>query len=108
MKPTVKHINKLREQGMPWEDICEYFGAKMTEVRGMVDPAWLQRRRDYNRTYQEEVRKKTEGGDTDNLRFSRHIDEMKRRIPQDTRGLTARMFGDPLPGRSALDMRGTV
>lgn len=26
-------------------------------------------------------------------------------IPADTRGLTARMFGDPLPGRSALDRR---
>jgi hypothetical protein len=26
-------------------------------------------------------------------------------IPRDTRGLTARLFGDPLPGRSALDMR---
>lgn len=26
--------------------------------------------------------------------------------PNDTRDLTARIFGDPLPGRSALDMRG--
>jgi hypothetical protein len=26
-------------------------------------------------------------------------------IPSDTRGLTARTFGDPLPGRSALDRR---
>lgn len=25
--------------------------------------------------------------------------------PRDTRNLTARVFGDPLPGRSALDMR---
>ena len=26
-------------------------------------------------------------------------------IPSDTRNLTGRMFGDPLPGRSALDRR---
>lgn len=26
-------------------------------------------------------------------------------IPADTRSLTARIFGDPLPGRSALDRR---
>ncbi len=26
-------------------------------------------------------------------------------VPADTRNLTARIFGDPLPGRSALDQR---
>lgn len=29
-------------------------------------------------------------------------------IPKDTRGLTARLMGDPLPGRSALDRRQNV
>jgi len=28
-----------------------------------------------------------------------------REIPDDTRGLTAQILGDPLPGRSALDRR---
>lgn len=32
-------------------------------------------------------------------------DAMKQKIPDDTRDLTARFFGDPLPGRSALDRR---
>jgi hypothetical protein len=27
-------------------------------------------------------------------------------IPPDTHDLTARVFGDPLPGRRAIDMRG--
>lgn len=31
--------------------------------------------------------------------------EQLTRMPQDTRTLTARFFGDPLPGRSALDRR---
>ena len=29
---------------------------------------------------------------------------LKKEIPEDTRSVTARMFGDPLPGRSALEM----
>lgn len=29
-------------------------------------------------------------------------------IPADTRTVTARLFGDPLPGRSALDQRGAA
>ena len=29
-------------------------------------------------------------------------------IPPDTRDLTGRFFGDPLPGRSALDLRGAA
>ena len=29
-------------------------------------------------------------------------------VPKDTRSFTARVFGDPLPGRSAYDRRGAV
>ena len=32
-------------------------------------------------------------------------ERMWRDLPPDTRGLTARICGDPLPGRSALDKR---
>jgi hypothetical protein len=30
-------------------------------------------------------------------------DAAQQRVPDDTRGMTARICGDPLPGRSALD-----
>ncbi len=33
------------------------------------------------------------------------IEERLSEIPADTRDLTGRIFGDPLPGRSALDRR---
>lgn len=32
-------------------------------------------------------------------------ERMWRELPSDTRGLTARICGDPIPGRSALDRR---
>lgn len=39
----------------------------------------------------------------------KHVDidaaELKKSIPNDTRDLTARICGDPIPGRSALDRR---
>lgn len=41
--------------------------------------------------------------DVDRAIIAAHMKNM----PADTRPLTARTFGDPLPGRSALDRRGT-
>lgn len=35
----------------------------------------------------------------------RDAEKLRRLIPADTRDLTARFCGDPLPGRSALDQR---
>lgn len=39
------------------------------------------------------------------VRNQADADAAKQVIPQDTRSLTGRLFGDPLPGRSALDKR---
>lgn len=52
------------------------------------------------------LRDKSEAG----LKYASRIDRETlaarlSEIPQDTRPLTARIFGDPLPGRSALDRR---
>jgi transposase-like protein len=33
------------------------------------------------------------------------IDRLLRTVPRDTRSMSARAFGDPLPGRSALDRK---
>jgi hypothetical protein len=33
----------------------------------------------------------------------RDAERLLKLVPRDTRDLTARVFGDPLPGRSALD-----
>lgn len=35
-------------------------------------------------------------------------ERLAREIPEDTRDLTARMFGDPMPGRSALSRRASL
>jgi hypothetical protein len=37
----------------------------------------------------------------------RDAEQLLRHVPPDTRGRTARLMGDPRPGRSALDQRGS-
>lgn len=39
------------------------------------------------------------------VELKRQALELYRQVPRDTRDLTARLCGDPLPGRSALDQR---
>lgn len=44
-------------------------------------------------------------GDTTSEQVKRDAERRLREVPPDTRDLTARICGDPLPGRSALDRR---
>jgi len=36
------------------------------------------------------------------------VERLRRSVPADTRSFSARLFGDPLPGRSALDKRRSI
>lgn len=44
-------------------------------------------------------------GPVEHIETRRDAERLMALIPPDTRGVTARLFGDPLPGRSALDQR---
>lgn len=79
-----REIVRLRREGLEHRHIAAIVGcsknavlARLTEA-GLTDPA-------YGRPTNEEYRRKI------------------REIPPDTRDLCARLMGDPLPGRSALD-----
>ena len=41
-------------------------------------------------------------------RAERDWERLVKEIPEDTRSVTARLFGDPLPGRSALEIEGAA
>ena len=41
-------------------------------------------------------------------RTERDWERLVKEIPEDTRSVTARLFGDPLPGRSALEIEGAA
>lgn len=80
---------RLRSKGMSWPQIASEIGVATTTARRMVGT----------------------GGRIafPDRRYTARIDDrplaavLMRRIPEDTRSLTARIAGDPLPGRSAAD-----
>lgn len=87
--------------------VAEHFGVSDFVIRKRTDPAFAERRRQQVRAARalrgNFIREK-------GFSHSKHVMDRDVRarfdeIPQDTRTLTARCFGDPLPGRSALDMR---
>jgi hypothetical protein len=67
-------------------------------------------------TYQSKLRRKRTRGDgigiaaagldVMTVEAKRHAEELLKLVPPDTRDLTARLCGDPLPGRRAIDLRG--
>ena len=86
---SIKLARELRRlSGLPWAQIAERLGTTPNTVRRALDPEYVERMRAYERNR-----------DRSDRRPARHA------IPADTRTLTARLFGDPLPGRSALDRR---
>lgn len=87
-------------------DIAKALGlASGTPVREWLDPAYRRDRQDRenarragNHRHAKRPRSKTIE--------ARDAVQLFRAIPKDTRDLTARLCGDPLPGRRALDLRG--
>lgn len=87
-----KRAQELREQGMTLTKIALTMGAPEATVRH-----WIHARE----------REAGKEGKYKSREFYVIVEQLLREIPLDTRDLTCRLFGDPLPGRSALDMRET-
>lgn len=97
---------QMKAQGFRWATISRETGITTDRLRYRLDPRYRESRltrqleaRQRSGKYQSPVR----------VSFGHVSPEEARRllasIPKDTRGLTARICGDPLPGRSALDAR---
>ena len=101
-------IRQWRADGWKWADIGKALGISGTTARCIVDP-------EYRRIRNERTWRIRHGGDIRGIGGTKHIashkphpDDLAARlaeIPPDTRTLTGVICGDPLPGRSALDMR---
>jgi hypothetical protein len=93
----LRKARSLRNTGSSWRRVAAVFGCSDEAVRSRLDPAYAAVRR----ARFDAPSVKTEPG-----RVS--PDEAKRllaTIPADTRSRNAKLMGDPLPGRSALDQR---
>jgi len=84
---------RLRAAGKSYREISEALGVSETSVRRMVGTLEVYRAANY--------------GQAERADDKAAAKKLLRQIPPDTRSLTARIAGDPLKGRSALDRQGT-
>lgn len=97
-------------RGTSWTQIASYFGSTTTTIRCWLDPEYAAHCRQRIND-----RRREKAG----TRPMRHTVAWARppeadtaarlaEIPPDTRSLTQRLCGDPLPGRDALSRRATL
>jgi hypothetical protein len=99
----ITRARMMRESGQSWTALARYFNCSEETIRRYMDDEYRKKRADRYRP--------------DHLRFSiygnpsRMTSAEARRVistvPADTRSRMAKWMGDPLPGRSALDARGS-
>lgn len=99
---VLKRALELKEQGMTWSRISARLGVSDEGLKRRLVPGFATRRQALIRQarYDRALGKSSDG--------ARHIPEAEvlavlRTVPSDTRRPIARLMGDPLPGRSALD-----
>ena len=98
-------ISRMRDDKQSWEAIARHFGCSIFRVRSVGDPTYTER-------LSEAYHRKKAGLPAKQLKRPKpqrvsESDAAARlsEIPKDNRDLTSYTFGDPLPGRSALDRR---
>jgi hypothetical protein len=91
--PQALHVEaqRLRAAGKNYREISESLNVSCTSVRRMVGAL--------------EVIRVVNRQPAENTSDKATVRKLLKQVPPDTRGLTARIAGDPLPGRSALDQQ---
>ena len=97
---TKEAIRDLRARGMTWLDISNRFGVSYTTARCICDPVYAANEAERRRRWTIRHEQKME---LQRAQAAGKPKEYLPPVPRDTRDLTARIMGDPLPGRSALD-----
>ncbi len=103
-----QRIKQLRAGGMTMKQVAEEVGVSICTVRWHCNEQsrkYTSKRRKERRDELSEYRKCLQ-----NVKFDyvpqdtiEQAQRLFRQIPPDTRDLTGRLLGDPIPGRSALD-----
>lgn len=110
MKLTAEQSEECRRlfaEGWTIEGLASHFMCSTQSIRRRVDARYAEARR----RYENAQRKREAGPAAEERRIAeKHATKSDRlarlaEIPPDTRSLTARICGDPIPGRSALDRR---
>jgi hypothetical protein len=110
----IEEAGRMRLSGKSWREIGRAFSVREETVMKAVDPFEAERIRQRFRDWRARNPRTSSNSprstslQPQSLAGRPERDEVEARraeIPEDTRGLTAWMMGDPLPGRSALDQK---
>ncbi len=102
----------LRAGRATWMDIQRHTGIPVERLKRALLPGFREMRNERAAESKRRRRAEREAGALPALPGERRritpeeAEAVLRTVPMDTRSITGRMFGDPLPGRSALDRRG--
>lgn len=99
-KGTEEKIRRLHRNKVPLKVIVAEAGVSIQTIYRVVYP---ERYRNRKRKASSEIKNALRTADSTNIKEDAM--RLMERVPRDTRDLTARVLGDPLPGRSALDMK---
>lgn len=100
-----EEVARLRASGMGWNRIGKQMGRGADTVRRAVDPGFVPNRRSSKKQQYVAAGKIDHGEGRMSAAAKRDAEQLLAQIPPDTRDFTARLCGDPRPGRSALDQR---
>lgn len=105
-KSQLHRAERYRAAGIPWSVIAASVGASERAIRCGIDPGFREKRRESDRRQQANfVSPAPELHASENRLPPSVIAKVIATVPADTRNFTARLCGDPLTGRSALDKR---
>lgn len=95
---------EMHRSGLGWNELGRLFEVDPDTVRRALDLEWANRRREQINAVRrgrriEDARQVISSGRPTHEEYRAAV----RRIPPDTRDLTGRLCGDPLPGRRAID-----
>lgn len=96
----IKRASDLRASGMSWDNLGKHLGCDGETIRRQLDPEYrevrAQRYHSSNPAYRMQSERRISAAEAERA---------VARIQPDTRTRAARIMGDPMPGRSALDKK---
>ena len=99
----IVQARKHLDDGWTYARVAEKFGCHHMTIRRMVDDNYADRKEERAKQI---VHEPLQAGRVADFRSVKAAAiERLADVPKDTRNLTARLLGDPLPGRSAWDQR---
>lgn len=104
---NMDEVRGLLAQGLTIKQIAKHMGHTFTTIKMRLDPYYAAMRKQRINELRSIARygRGRSHVTTTRRAASDDVDERLQEIPHDTRTKTARLCGDPLPGRSALDQR---